>query len=309
MSYRDIGLLATLLAAAPLGAQAAPVVISSVAVFPDPGSSICVASSALGAPVTCDGSSSVPGAATTLDYNVSATASYGSLAASAQSSILDSNHPRSPDSSFLIVSQALPYFEEIWTITAITAPGQPSLNGQGGTLNLVFNVQGSYNCGGTGSIYANLAVQNKTLGGGGSADLTSSAYATGFQIGCAGTVNDQIFLSTNFYFGESMNLATLLNLEASLSDPGDNGDAYVDFTASLVGFSIMVPGDPFIASNVSVVTGTDYTDNSGDNSSDPSTPPSPPTAIPEPASLTLFGAGLIAATMVGWRKRTRWQAA
>jgi hypothetical protein len=224
-----------------------------------------------GATVGCSGSVATP-AGSTLNYLTTGTASYGTLKAGGQSSTTGAsgvsnttNYSRSFGESF---------FEDSWLISGGTGTG---------TLKLQFALDGSYNfCTvGTG-LMTNFALVNLDGGPSSSAPLVS---------GCSGSVSNNIVtLTTTFTYGTPLDFLVDLKAGSILYDLGKNVSSFIDYSNTAVMNAIIVTdaGGNVVPFGLTTASGASLF-------AQLAPPPAPPTGVPEPWTLSLFGAGLLGA--------------
>jgi hypothetical protein len=235
-------------------------------------SSPCFEYSASGATVGCSGTAATP-SSTTLTYSTTATADYGVLKAGGKSSISGGGTPPGADTADYSSSYGEAYFEDSWTITGGTGTG---------TLELQFALDGTYNlC---------------TIGSGSVTgfDLTNldnfSSSGASLISGCSGTTSTTVTLTTGFTFGTPLDFEVDLLAGSNLYNLADNVSSNVDFsdTASM---------NAIIVENADgTVIPFDLSTSSGAPLFSQLAPGIPSSSVPEPSSLALFGAGLLALT-------------
>ena len=176
------------------------------------GSNPCFQFSGAGATVGCSGTTTTPTTGSTLNYLTTATAGYGVLKAAGQSSITGANGTANLTDYSTSYGQA--YFEDSWLITGGTGTG---------TLDLLFNLDGTYNfCGIHSGVTLGFGLANLDGGPGSS--------ATPGLTGCSGTISNVATLSTTFTFGTPLDFLVSLTAGSNLYDLGHNISSNIDFS-------------------------------------------------------------------------------
>jgi len=215
-------------------------------------------------PPACHGTYAIPGSVSTLTYDASASADYGTLQVFAQSSIsLSTAGSGGPE---YIVTSTSASFRDQWTISGGTA-------GTTGTMELSFDITGSYDNNIDASQGSAIYLQNYTKG----------MFVDDVQI------HDQFpdytsFLSTEFTFGEELDFGVHLNGSSvllNLSMGGYDGQtSYLDMSAIM---SAIIVKDSFgnvIPFSLTTASGAALFNELA-------------TAVPIPAAIWLFSSGLL----------------
>jgi hypothetical protein len=226
-------------------------------------------------PPACHGTYAIPGSASTLTYDASASADYGTLQVFAQSSIsLTAAGSGGPE---YIITWGIAEFRDQWTINGGTA-------GTTGTLELSFDITGSYDSNIDASQGSAIFLQN----------YTKSMFVDDVLI------HDQFpdytsILSTEFTFGEEFDFMVHLDgssILLNLSMGGYDGQtSYIDMSAIM---SSIVVKDSFgnvIPFSLSTASGAALFDDLA-------------ATVPIPAAIWLFGSGLLGLVGVSRRKKT-----
>jgi hypothetical protein len=252
-------------------------------------SSPCFQSSAVsGTTVGCSSSAGTPTTSATLNYTTSATANYGVLKAGGQSSITGASGTSNKIDEASSTGTAL--FQDAWTIT-----GGPGTAGTTGTLQLKFALDGSYNfCSGGVQVFFGLNTLNGTGG------ANSSFNFTPLLSGCSGAINTTAVLTTTFTFGSPLDFQVALEGGSVLFDLGVDGSSFwnLEDTASMSAIIVDNSAGAPIPFDLSTSSGAVLF-------SQLAPPGVPTTGVPEPISLTIFGAGLIGLGALRRRSRAK----
>lgn len=235
------------------------------------GSSACFSYSASGATVGCSGSVTTPTSGATLSYLTTATAGYGVLKAGGTSSIANSSGTTNLTDYSSAYGQA--YFADSWRITGGSGTG---------TLELQFSLDGSYNFAqshtGVTAAFSLVNLDNHS----------SSSGTPTFTSGGPGTISKTVILSTSFTFGTPLDFLVSLTAGSNLYDLGNDIASSLDLSDTAQMTAIIVKD-----ANGNVIP-FDLAASSGAPLFSELAPGIPTVAVPEPPSLALVGAGLIA---------------
>lgn len=234
------------------------------------GGSACFEYSGSGATVGCSGSTTTPTSGATLNYLTTATADYGVLKAGGTSYI--TNASGTPNETDYSSSSGQAYFADSWTITG----------GSGmGTLQLQFALDGSYDFSqiGTG-VMLGFSLINL--------DNYSSSNGTPSLLGTSGTFSNDVVLTTQFTFGQPMDFLVSLTAGSNLYDLGNNVSSNLDFSDTAQMNAIVVKDADGNVIPFYLTTG------SGAPLFNELAPGTPSSSVPEPPSLALFAAGMLA---------------
>jgi hypothetical protein len=242
-------------------------------------STACFQFSSTNSASTCNSTATTPTTGATLHYNTTATADFGVLKAGGTSSITGASGVSNTTDYSSAAGSA--YFEDSWLITGGSGTG---------TLKLIFNVDGSYNfcTAGTG---ATIGFSLTNLDGG------PSSYNPPSLTGCSGSFAGPVTLTTTFTYGTALDFLVSLTAGSTIRDLGENISSFMNFsnTAQMSAIIVTDAGGNAQPFSLSTASGAGLF-------AQLAPPPAPPTGVPEPLTLSLFGAGLFGAVALR-RKR------
>ena len=206
----------------------------------------CVRVSSLGSPVTCSGSTSVPGTSATLNYVTTASANYGPLKAAGQSTI--SNPASSGTGPYASQSYGEAHWADKWTVTG----------GAGfARLKLLYDLSGTYNISAVNSgAILDFFLANLDTYEGSSPLLPILSTDPGTQI-----LAVELALYTNFVFGVPFDFYVGLMAGSSLFELGDGGEdglsAFLNLsaTATLVAINVEDASGAIVPFNLITASG------------------------------------------------------
>jgi len=255
------------------------------------GSSVCsTGSSTPGATVGCSGSTAAPLGGGTLNYTTTATGNYGVLKAGGSGSITGASGTTNTTDYATSVAQA--YFEDSWLITGGTWTG---------TLELQFSVDGSSaSCGSFSGYSLGFGLTNLDNFGASSSGTSSllPLLATGIPCSSNG-LSTTILLTTSFTFGTPLDFLLSLTAGSRLGDLGNDISSSLDLSNTAKMTEIIVED------SAGDIVPFDLTTASGAALFAQLAPGIPTTAVPEPTTLVLFGAGLLGLGAMRRRRRAK----
>lgn len=243
------------------------------------GSSTCsTGSSTPGATVGCSGSTAAPVGGGTLNYTTTATGNYGVLKAGGSGSITGANGTTNTTDYATSIAQA--YFEDSWVITGGTGSG---------TLELQFSVDGSSaSCGSFSGYSLGFGLTNLDNFAASSSGTSSLLPLLAPGIPCSSNgLSTTILLTTSFTFGTPLDFLLSLTAGSRLGDLGHNISSSLDLsdTATMTEIIVRDSSGDIIPFNLLAASGATLFSELA--------PGIPTTGVPEPATLALFGAGLL----------------